>query len=308
MLDQLRAMGIFACVVRQNSFSGAAKELGITTSAVSQQIRSLEQEMAVTLLYRSTRKISLTEAGKVFFLSCKEMLEAAERGRKGIHALREDLVGPLNIAAGTDLLAQHVIPALSYWMEVHPSLNVQFEVMPSEQQLLSLPDLTLKLKLQHEMPVEGEVALASIEQILVAAPSYLQKHSPISHPTDLQKHALYSDAALLNTQPLLFTHVISTEKISLQIQIPKQQAMNHIAVVKSLCGNGLGVAQVLSLDVQKEVSNGQLNVVLSDWKLPQYTLYAVVADSSSIRTHRCLDVLKAYFDRFLGKTVLKEAS
>lgn len=58
MLDQLRAMGVFACVVKQNSFSGAARELGITTSAVSQQIRSLEQEMDATLLYRSTRKLA----------------------------------------------------------------------------------------------------------------------------------------------------------------------------------------------------------------------------------------------------------
>ena len=68
MLDQLRAMGVFACVVeKKNSFSRAARELGITTSAVSQQIRSLEQEMEVTLLHRSTRKLSLTEAGQAFF-------------------------------------------------------------------------------------------------------------------------------------------------------------------------------------------------------------------------------------------------
>jgi len=67
MLDQLRAMGVFACVVEKSSFSGAARDLGITTSAVSQQIRSLEHEMEVTLLHRSTRKLSLTEAGQAFF-------------------------------------------------------------------------------------------------------------------------------------------------------------------------------------------------------------------------------------------------
>lgn len=66
MLDQLRAMGVFACVVEKSSFSGAARELGITTSAVSQQIRSLENEMDVILLHRSTRKLSLTEAGQAF--------------------------------------------------------------------------------------------------------------------------------------------------------------------------------------------------------------------------------------------------
>ncbi len=72
MLDQLRAMGVFACVVEKSSFSGAARDLGITTSAVSQQIRSLEQEMEVTLLHRSTRKLSLTEAGQAFSTAVKK--------------------------------------------------------------------------------------------------------------------------------------------------------------------------------------------------------------------------------------------
>ncbi len=93
MLDQLRAMGVFACVVEKSSFSGAARELGITTSAVSQQIRSLEQEMEVVLLHRSTRKLNLTEAGQAFFHSCQEMLAAAERGKIRINELRDDLVG-----------------------------------------------------------------------------------------------------------------------------------------------------------------------------------------------------------------------
>lgn len=72
MLDQLRAMGVFACVVEKSSFSGAARELGITTSAVSQQVRSLEQEMEVTLLHRSTRRLSLTEVGQAFFIAVRK--------------------------------------------------------------------------------------------------------------------------------------------------------------------------------------------------------------------------------------------
>lgn len=81
MLDQLRAMGVFACVVEKNSFSGAARELGITTSAVSQQIRSLEQDMEVVLLNRSTRKLSLTEAGQAFFTAARKccLLLSVER-------------------------------------------------------------------------------------------------------------------------------------------------------------------------------------------------------------------------------------
>ncbi|WP_343596212.1 LysR family transcriptional regulator [Acinetobacter sp.] len=305
MLDQLRAMGIFACVVRQNSFSGAARELGITTSAVSQQIRSLEQEIAATLLYRSTRKISLTEAGQVFFLSCKEMLEAAERGKKSINELRDDLVGDLRIAANADLIAHHVIPALSHWMETHQSLKIQFEVDGHDPSFHPATDIGLKIRLQNEMPQDGEIALADIEQLLVASPAYLQQHH-ILNPTDLQSHMLYPDAFVFCTQPLFLRHMISDEKT--YIEMPKRQVQNHISVVKSLCLNGLGLSQMLSLDVQRELFSGQLSVVLPDWKLPQYTLYAVVSDPHSIRIQRCLDVLKAYFERVSGRKALKEAS
>ena len=109
MLDQLRAMGVFACVVEKNSFSGAARELGITTSAVSQQIRSLEQGMDAVLLHRSTRKLSLTEAGQAFFHSCQEMISAAERGKIRINQLRDDLIGDLRIASTPELCANHII-------------------------------------------------------------------------------------------------------------------------------------------------------------------------------------------------------
>ncbi len=81
MLDQLRAMGVFACVVEKSSFSGAARELGITTSAVSQQIRSLEHEMDVILLHRSTRKLSLTEAGQAFFQAVKKCWRLLNGGK-----------------------------------------------------------------------------------------------------------------------------------------------------------------------------------------------------------------------------------
>jgi DNA-binding transcriptional LysR family regulator len=113
MLDNLRSMAVFASVVERGSFSAAARDLGITTSAVSQQVRSLEHEMGVVLLHRSTRKLSLTEAGHAFFQSCQEMVEAAQRGRIRINELRDELIGDLRIATTPELGANHVVPALS---------------------------------------------------------------------------------------------------------------------------------------------------------------------------------------------------
>jgi len=162
MLDQLRAMGVFACVVEKSSFSGAARELGITTSAVSQQIRSLENDMEVTLLHRSTRKLSLTEAGQAFFHSCQEMLAAAERGKIRINELRDDLVGDLRIATTPELGANHVIPALSHWMSAHRGLAVHIE---ADNQYIDLIEGRIDIALRMSQKIDDQAL-----EILMARP------------------------------------------------------------------------------------------------------------------------------------------
>ena len=183
MLDQLRAMGVFACVVEKNSFSGAARSLGITTSAVSQQIRSLEQEMEVTLLYRSTRKLSLTEAGQAFFHSCQEMLAAAERGRIRINELRDDLVGELRISTTPELAANHIVPALSHWMSAHRGLAVHLE---ADNQCVNLMeqriDIALRLSSKLEETPFHVVPLARVAlkpPMVASAPGSIGKNRPV---------------------------------------------------------------------------------------------------------------------------------
>lgn len=205
MLDQLRAMGVFACVVEKNSFSGAARELGITTSAVSQQIRSLELDMEVVLLHRSTRKLSLTEAGQAFFYSCQEMLSAAERGKVRINELRDDLVGELRIATTPELCANHIIPALSQWIATHRGLSVNFE---ADNQYIDLIDGRIDIALRMSAQIYDQnlhaVPLARVEQILVASPSFVNHSALISRPEDLANHDLIALNIMKNHHSLVF--------------------------------------------------------------------------------------------------------
>ena len=309
MLDQLRAMGVFACVVKQNSFSGAARELGITTSAVSQQIRSLEQEMDETLLYRSTRKISLTEAGQVFYQSCKEMLAAAERGKIRMNELRDDLIGELRIATTPELAANHIIPALSQWLFAHRGLSVKFE---ADMQFIDLKenhiDIALRMAPKIEETTLDTIPLARVEQVLVASAGYLNQTAPIHTPEDLKQHAILPVHSMHNWHHFAFQHGLSDQRID--IDMKARISTNNIFVVKALCQNGLGLARVLYLDVQKELMNGELIEVLPDWKLPSYTLYAVAApvEQRSVKTQRCIDALKTYFCQLPGGRLYKEAS
>lgn len=276
MLDQLRAMGVFACVVEKSSFSGAARELGITTSAVSQQIRSLENEMDVILLHRSTRKLSLTEAGQAFFSSCQEMLAAAERGKIRINELRDDLIGDLRIATTPDLAVQHIIPALSHWMSAHRGLSVHFEVGHRYIDLIEERiDIAVRMSSTAVEESDSVIPMAFVDQILVASPSYLNQTSPILHPNDLNNHELLSINAMNDSRSFNFQHAKTGEKLN--IEMTSRLQSNNLQVAKALCQQGHGIARILYLDAQKELKNGSLIEILPDWKLPAFTLYAEIA-------------------------------
>ncbi|EOB7366982.1 LysR family transcriptional regulator [Acinetobacter baumannii] len=301
MLDQLRAMGVFTCVVEKSSFSGAARELGITTSAVSQQIRSLENEMDVILLHRSTRKLSLTEAGQAFFSSCQEMLAAAERGKIRINELRDDLIGDLRIATTPDLAVQHIIPALSHWMSAHRGLSVHFEVGHRYIDLIEERiDIAVRMSSTAVEESDSVIPMAFVDQILVASPSYLNQTSPILHPNDLNNHELLSINAMNDSRSFNFQHAKTGEKLN--IEMASRLQSNNLQVAKALCQQGHGIARILYLDAQKELKNGSLIEILPDWKLPAFTLYAEIAkhDQQPMKIQRCVEALKQYFSQLAG--------
>ena len=301
MLDQLRAMGVFACVVEKSSFSGAARELGITTSAVSQQIRSLENEMDVILLHRSTRKLSLTEAGQAFFSSCQEMLAAAERGKIRINELRDDLIGDLRIATTPDLAVQHIIPALSHWMSAHRGLSVHFEVGHRYIDLIEERiDIAVRMSSTAVEESDSVIPMAFVDQILVASPSYLNQTSPILHPNDLNNHEVLSINAMNDSRSFNFQHAKTGEKLN--IEMASRLQSNNLQVAKALCQQGHGIARILYLDAQKELKNGSLIEILPDWKLPAFTLYAEIAkhDQQPMKIQRCVEALKQYFSQLAG--------
>jgi len=293
--------GVFACVVEKSSFSGAARELGITTSAVSQQIRSLENEMDVILLHRSTRKLSLTEAGQAFFSSCQEMLAAAERGKIRINELRDDLIGDLRIATTPDLAVQHIIPALSHWMSAHRGLSVHFEVGHRYIDLIEERiDIAVRMSSTPVEESSSVVPMAFVDQILVASPSYLNQSSPILHPNDLNNHELLSINAMNESRTFNFQHAKTGEKLN--IEMVSRLQSNNLQVAKALCQQGHGIARILYLDAQKELKAGSLIEILPDWKLPAFTLYAEIAkhDQQPMKIQRCVEALKQYFSQLAG--------
>ncbi len=297
-LENLRNMAVFAYVVERRSFSAAARDLGVTTSAVSQQIRALEEEMGIVLMHRSTRKLSLTESGEAFYQSCQEMVEAAEQGRSRVNELRDDVVGDLRIATTPELCVNHIVPALSQWMQSHPQLNIHFEVENKNIDLIE-SRIDIALRMSPGLADSSMVArpLFQVNQILCASPEYLARYAPIKTPEDLQQHTMIAMELLKEPSQCEFIDPVTGKRLS--VLLNARLFTNNVFLMKSLCTTGQGLMRVLHIDVQKELANGELIEVLPEWPMPGYTLYALTLrrERQPLKVTRCLEALLQHFSQ-----------
>ena len=303
MLDNLRAMGVFSCVVEEKSFNGAAKKLGITTSAVSQQIRSLENELKITLLHRSTRKVSMTEAGQLFFQSCQEMLAAAERGKIRINEIQHHLVGPINIATTPTLGILHIVPALSRWIQANDRLefNMKADYNNNVELLNSELDIVIQLETEGVDTQKYDIhPLVTTKQMIVAAPSFLNKYSvDIQHPDELENYNFISVKALEELKSNFYFYQPNS-KNKIIPRINGRLKTNNVFIMKTLCLAGHGFCRILALSIQEELKTGELIQILPEWQMPDYAFYAITLknDQQATKIKRCIELLKNHFSYF----------
>lgn len=290
MLDNLRGMAVFASVVRHGSFSGAAKELGITTSAVSQQIRSLELDLGVVLLHRSTRKLSLSEAGESLYTAALQMVKAVEQGRDSVSQLKDEIAGSLRIATSPEIAREYLISALSTWLDEHENLSLNLIARGEE---LDMIEDRIDLAIVLEENPQG-VTLTKVKQLLLASPSYLDVHDAIGAPKDLSSHVFITHGDKQN-ENLEFQK--GEDKFS--IRVSSRLMSNNQAIALDLAAAGYGIVKSSELGAKALIESGELVPVLADYQLPTLTLGAstVAKEQMPTKAKKCLEMLIAYFDK-----------
>lgn len=286
MLDNLRAMAVFASVVQHGSFGGAGKELGITTSAVSQQIRALESELGVVLLHRSTRKLSLTEAGASLYESAKNIVKSAEEARDNISQLRDGLLGNLRIATTPKLAREHVLPALATWLGKHEDLSL---MVFTGNHMVDMIDKRVDLAIYFDEPdKEIGVPLVKVEQIFVASPKYLN-NNPAYEFADLSHHQFIGQS---NNDTLTFG--ANAKEI---LKLPARFGTSDDSLALSLAKDGYGILKTNTLDVKDMLRQGELVQVFSEVQLPKLVLHAKTLNKEQqpAKVWRCVEVLTEYF-------------
>lgn len=288
MLESLRSMAVFASVVRHESFSGAAKELGITTSAVSQQVRSLELDLGVVLLHRSTRKLSLTEAGESLYNSAINMVRAAEEGRDNVSQFRDELLGNLRIATTPKLASEHILPALSVWLDKHSDLSLHLVTAnDSVDMITERVDLSIHFALPN---ADNGVPLAKVPSLLVASPEYVRT---LNEATD--SYSYINVVGGVNEMP-----VLGNDEKSLKPVVRFNTNDSDLALM--MAKKGYGVVLTNTLEAKPYITSGELVAVPCTQSLPMLVLYAktLSKDKQPAKVWRCLEVLVEYFTKQNG--------
>ena len=305
-MDQLKRMAIFAEVVSAGSLTAAARRLGMTPSAVSQHLRQLEQSLGLALLHRSTRRLSLTEAGERYHAGCAAMVAAARSADQALDRLRDEPEGELRLAAPIgfgSLLATALAPLRS-----HPKLKLQLLLDDTRIDLIEARiDLALRVGEQADSALVAR-RLGSMPRQLCAAPSYLAARGWPGHPHELMQHDwLASLSGNHQTGGPTVGSASATGGDLIELTGPDGQRetlrlegrvqSTQVTALHALCVGGWGINVGVSEEDKEALADGRLMPVLPGWRLADLPVYAVTPrrGEQPAKVRHALELLSTHF-------------
>jgi DNA-binding transcriptional LysR family regulator len=279
-MDRLEGMRIFAAVASARSFAQASRDLGLSAPAVSRAVFALETHLRARLLNRTTRSVTLTEAGTRFHADCARILAdvaAAEAGAAGAHAQPQ---GELTVTAPRMFGRIHIAPLLVEFLRAHPTITVRAFFADQIVHLLDDGfDVALRIA---RLPDSGltAVRVGHVRRIVVAAPAYLRKHGVPRTPADLDRHTTIGYAAGGAPAPAWeFQSAGARTAPSNRMLITPRSTFvtnsNEVAIAAALAGHGL--ARALSYQVAADVTAGRLRIVLAAFETARLPVQLVHA-------------------------------
>ena len=272
MSDRLFAMRLFARVARTKSFSMAGNELGLSQPSVSRIVAQLEREIGAALMTRTTRGLTLTEAGSDYLSRIEQILTALEEAE---HAARGtgELRGRLRVALTLGFGVREVIPLLPAFMRLHPALCIDL-LMNDRHQDLVAEGIDVALRFGALLD-SGAVArqLGASPRLLVASPAYLALTGSPESPESLAKHEVILGPLGVGLESCIFHRDGRTTTV--QVEGRLTTSVNIAATAAAVAG--LGIASVALWSCRSELTSGALVHVLPDWQMDPIQLHAVFA-------------------------------
>ncbi|KAK0331619.1 hypothetical protein LTR94_028199, partial [Friedmanniomyces endolithicus] len=287
-------MAIFAKVAETQSFSGAADALLLSKATVSKAVTRLELQLSTTLLHRTSRRLALTDAGRLMAARASQMLAEAEGAVSEALDMSLTPRGLVRLAAPMSFGMAYVAPALPEFLATHPDVQVDLHLSDEVIDLVGGGyDCALRIAALPDSSLTAR-RLRPVERRLVASPDYLAQRGRPVHPADLERHACLCYAYMPSPDIWRFTNAAG-EEVVVRPRGPLR-ANNSDALTASLCA-GLGLFPQPDFIYWRDVAEGRLETVMPDWSLAPISLH-LVAPQSGPRPARVTALMDHLTKRF----------
>ena len=265
---------VFLAVARLQSFSGAARELGVSTAAVSQSVRQLEEHLRVVLLNRTSRSVALTDVGRRLVEEAGPGLAQAAAALHQTSAQPGEATGQLRLSVPRAAISLIIAPLLPAFRARHPRVEVDIDV---EQRLVDIVsegyDAGVRLSETLERDMVQVRLTNAFRFVVVAAPTYLEKHGAPARPEDLLRHECIGLRS--QTTKSLYSWELERGRKTWRIPVRGGLSTNDDMAGAALAVEGGGLAYVQEPVVQEQLNSGRLVRVLEDYAptVPGFFLY-----------------------------------
>lgn len=262
MTDRFESMSILVAVVEAGSFSAAARQLTIPLATVSRKVGELESHLKTRLLHRTTRQLSLTEAGQAYVAACRRILEEigeAERAASGEYAAPK---GELVITAPIVFGRQHVLPVVADFLKTYPDIDVRMMLTDRKMHLLEEHvDAAVRI---DEIPDGSFMAtrIGTTRRVVCASPAYFADHGKPTSPLDLTAHACITSEQIAPRQ--IWTFVSGKSKVEVPIRCRLAASTTEATIDAAMAG--VGLACVLSFQIAEAIRAGTLKTALEEFE------------------------------------------
>jgi len=280
MFDKLRAIAIFAETIKQGSFRGAATSFELSPSVVSYQITQLEQELSCILIYRSTRKLSLTDDGKKLYHYAQQMLNAAEQGINSLNKSRPQPIGKLSLSLPSALTKSPITSKLANFSKRYPKILLHIQYTDIRQNIIDQGiDLAIRAGEMSDSNLKMK-KVGEIKRLLVCSASYFAKQPLITRPEELSEWQWIKLSMLPNYRVLIHKGKSDSEgKQEINIRFNQQITVDNVEAMTQFCLQGCGLATPPDYLVNNAIKDKRLIQLFPTWQVPAVPLYATWPNS-----------------------------
>jgi DNA-binding transcriptional LysR family regulator len=269
-MDQVHSMQVFVRVAQGLGFAAAARDLQMSPAAVSKHVKALESRLGTRLFDRTTRRVGLTEAGRVYLERCLECLQAFDDADACLSELTKEPTGVLRVTAPLDF-RESLAPVFAEVMNAHPHVVVDLRL---SNRVVDMVEEGVDVGIRVAHSLDGRYVarpLARTRLGIFGAQAYFDRHGRPRIPQDLQSHR-----NLVFTEPRPM-HELAFVRDGQEVRVKVEAVMmsNDGEALMGALRRGVGLAVVPSFMTRADLERGSIEPVLLDWSLPEFRVFAV---------------------------------